>query len=109
MVSGPTLSSVRYVALCCVTNHCVVVQSHFIILLTLSVSMLQQEVRFVETANHTKDRDQGCGDEREDYFECLHSKKEFARIRTVVEEQKAQEYETKHGVRPVSTVPGAAH
>jgi hypothetical protein len=72
--------------------------------------ILKQEVRFVATANHTKDhKEGGCGDEREDYFECLHSKKEFGRIQTVLEEKKAQEYEVKHGVRPVSTVAGAAH
>jgi hypothetical protein len=67
---------------------------------------LQQEVRFVESTSHTKDRAEGCYLEREDYFECLHSKKEFARIRTVLEEKKAQEYEAKHGVRPVVAAAG---
>ena len=71
--------------------------------------MLQQEIRFIDTADHTKDREQGCGDARDDYVECLHSAKEFARIRAVLDEKKAQQYEAKHGVRPVSTVPGAAH
>jgi hypothetical protein len=31
-----------------------------------------------------------CFDEREDYFECLHSRKEFARIKTVLDEKKRQ-------------------
>jgi hypothetical protein len=86
--------------------HAIFSCSHYILCFNFT---LQQEVRFVDTANHTKDRQQGCYEEREDYFECLHSKKEFARIRTVLEEKKAQEYEAKHGVRPVSAVAGAGH
>jgi hypothetical protein len=60
----------------------------------------------MDTAAHTKDRTDGCWQEKEDYFECLHSKKEFARIRAVEEEKKAQEYEAKHGERPPVAVAG---
>jgi len=38
-----------------------------------------------------------CAASREDYFECLHGKKENKRIQTVLEEQKKQEYEAKYG------------
>lgn len=42
----------------------------------------------------------GCFAMREDYFECLHGRKESARIKKVLEEQKKQEYEEKHGAAP---------
>jgi hypothetical protein len=35
---------------------------------------------------------------REDYFECLHGRKENLRIKTVMAELKKQERESKHGV-----------
>ena len=40
----------------------------------------------------------GCLKEREDYFECLHSRKEYGRIGLVMQEKKKQEYEAKHGI-----------
>jgi hypothetical protein len=39
-----------------------------------------------------------CFFTREDYFECLHGKKEAARVKRVLEEQKKQAEEAKHGV-----------
>jgi hypothetical protein len=42
----------------------------------------------------------GCFAMREDYFECLHGRKESARIKKVLAEMKKQEYEAKHGVAP---------
>lgn len=38
-----------------------------------------------------------CSNMREDYFECLHGNKERARVAAVLEEQKRQENEAKHG------------
>jgi hypothetical protein len=66
---------------------------------------LQHEVRFVDPSQHTKDRSTpegapACWQEREDYFECLHSKKEYAHVQAVLDEKHAQEYEKKHGIRP---------
>jgi hypothetical protein len=66
----------------------------------------QHEVRFVDPSQHTQDRTDGCWQQRDDYMECLHSKKEFSRVKAVVDEHKAQEYEKKHGVRPTT---GLAH
>jgi hypothetical protein len=40
----------------------------------------------------------GCIAMREDYFECLHGRKENLRIKTVMAELKKQEHESKHGV-----------
>ena len=37
---------------------------------------------------------------REDYFECLHGRKENARMKMVLAEKKFQEYEEKHGGAP---------
>jgi len=44
-------------------------------------------------AKTTEERKEGCYKEREDYFECLHSKKEYARIKEVLQEKKRQEME----------------
>jgi hypothetical protein len=38
---------------------------------------------------------------RDDYFECLHGRKEQARLRTVLQEEKNQQYEARHGKLPV--------
>jgi len=44
----------------------------------------------MEQGESSSDRQEGCYKQREDYFECLHSKKENARIKQVLEEQKRQ-------------------
>jgi len=38
-----------------------------------------------------------CFEEREDYFECLHGQKQFARYQAVYEEKMRQEKEAKEG------------
>lgn len=51
--------------------------------------------------NPTEENDKkvgGCLPMREDYFECLHGRKESARIKKVLAEKKNQEYEAKHGI-----------
>ena len=40
---------------------------------------------------------QGCMEEREDYFECLHGKKQFMRYEAVMKEMQRQEEEKKNG------------
>ena len=39
----------------------------------------------------------GCFEEREDYFECLHGKKQFMRYQAVMEEMERQDKEKKNG------------
>ncbi|GAX12269.1 hypothetical protein FisN_1Hh200 [Fistulifera solaris] len=38
-----------------------------------------------------------CSDRRQDYFECLHSRKELTRVKAVLLEEAKQAYEAKHG------------
>jgi hypothetical protein len=40
---------------------------------------------------------QGCFEEREDYFECLHGTKQFMRYEAVMKEMHRQEEEKKNG------------
>ena len=40
---------------------------------------------------------QGCMEEREDYFECLHGRKQFMRYEAVMKEMHRQEEEKKNG------------
>ena len=46
-------------------------------------------------AGEAQDDNPGCYQQREDYFECLHSRKETARVQLVLDEQKKQLAEAK--------------
>lgn len=61
-----------------------------IISLLLMISLLQKTEALITQEDGTKKWKNNCWQVREDYFECLHSKKEWAMVRRVAEEEKRQ-------------------
>ena len=54
------------------------------------ISLLQKTEALITQEDGTKKWKNNCWQVREDYFECLHSKKEWAMVRRVAEEEKRQ-------------------
>ena len=78
------------IAIMCASTHSLYVLLYFLFILIYTTESLQKTESLVTQDDGTKKWKNNCWMIREDYFECLHAKKEWAMVRRVNEEEKRQ-------------------